>query len=217
MCGVGGRALGWLPGSKERGMVGTPDLALDLDFAPLVPERWRDFERLFGEHGAVGGCWCMWWRVKRVEFEERKGEGNRLAMKAIVDAGEVPGILAYAGGEPVGWCSVAPREQYPVLQRSWVLKPVDDQPVWSVVCFFIARGYRGAGLSEALLHAAMEYARGNGASILEGYPVEPRKDRMPTVFAYTGFAHVFQRAGFEECLRRSETRPIMRCHLDRGG
>ncbi|GAG54829.1 unnamed protein product, partial [marine sediment metagenome] len=103
----------------------------ELRYEPLIPERWTDFEALFGERGAVGGCWCMWWRIKRAEFEEQKGEGNRLAMKEIVESGEVPGILAYSDGKAVGWCSVAPRGQFPVLQRSRVLKPVDDTPVWS--------------------------------------------------------------------------------------
>ena len=106
-------------------------------FHRLTPERWTDFEELFGERGAAGGCWCMWWRLTQREFDAQKGEGNRRAMKAIVDSGRVPGVLAYHEGQPVGWCSVAPREEFPRLGRSRILKPVDDEPVWSVVCFFI--------------------------------------------------------------------------------
>jgi GNAT superfamily N-acetyltransferase len=184
-----------------------------LEFFPLTAARWSDFEDLFGERGAVGGCWCMWWRIKRSEFERQKGGGNRQAMKAIVESGEVPGLLAYEGDTAVAWCSVAPREQFPVLQRSRVLKPIDDTPVWSIVCFFIKKGYRNQGMSMRLLRAAVDYVREQGGEVVEGYPVEPRKDRMPTAFAYTGFASTFEKAGFVECVRRSETRPIMRYYL----
>jgi len=90
-------------------------MSLDLEFYPLKIERWGDFEKLFGKRGACGGCWCMWWRLKRSEFERQKGDGNKQAMKRIVASGEVPGIFAYAGGEAVAWCSVAPRENYTAL------------------------------------------------------------------------------------------------------
>jgi GNAT superfamily N-acetyltransferase len=133
-------------------------------------------------------------------------------MKRIVDSGKVPGILAYAGGEPVGWCAVATREAYPRLARSRILKPVDDQPVWSVVCFFIAKPYRQRGLTRRLLQAAVEHVRKNKGRILEGYPVEPKKN-MPDPFVYTGLASAFRKAGFKEVARRSETRPIMRYEI----
>jgi len=181
-----------------------------LEFHPLTPERWKDLEALFGERGACGGCWCMWWRLKRSQFEKQKGEGNRRALKKIVDSGEVPGLLAYAGGQPVAWCSVAPRETYSVLERSRTLKRIDDQPVWSVVCFFVAKPFRGKGVTVKLLRATVEYVKEQGARIIEGYPVEPKKTRMPDAFAYTGLVSTFRKAGFIEVLRRSETRPIMR-------
>jgi GNAT superfamily N-acetyltransferase len=194
-------------------MTGEQNALSDLKFHPLTADRWSDFEELFGERGACGGCWCMWWRLKRSEFERRKGEGNKQAMKAIVDSGEVPGLLAYAGGKPVAWCSVAPREQYPALERSRILKRIDDAPVWSVVCFFVEKSYRNKGMTVKLLRAAIEYVRQQGGKIVEGYPVEPRKERMPAAFAWTGLASAFKRVGFVECLRRSETRPIMRFYL----
>jgi GNAT superfamily N-acetyltransferase len=156
----------------------------------------------------------MWWRIKRSEFERQKGEANKQAMKAIVETGEIPGLLAYAEGKPVAWCSVAPREQYSVLGRSRILKPIDETPVWSVVCFFVEKGHRGKGLTLQLLHAAVEYVKQQGGRVVEGYPVEPKKKRMPAVFAWTGFASVFEKAGFVECLRRSETRPIMRFYIE---
>ena len=179
-------------------------------FAPLTVERWDDFEQLFGANGACGGCWCMFWRLKASEFERAKGEGNRRAMRAIVDSGEVAGLLAYDRDAPVGWVAVSPRNTFGRLGRSRILKPVDEQPVWSVVCFFISKAYRRRGLSVALLEAVCEWVQEQGGKLVEGYPVEPRKDPLPPVFAYTGLAAAFSRAGFEECARRSETRPIMR-------
>ncbi|MCP4589607.1 MAG: GNAT family N-acetyltransferase [bacterium] len=187
-----------------------------LVFHPLTPERWGDLVRLFGPRGACGGCWCMWWRIKRADFEKRKGDKNRRAFKRIVDSGEVPGLLAYAGGEPVGWCAVRPRETYSVLQRSRILKPVDDAPVWSVVCFFVAKPYRRQGVTVRLLKAAVAHAKREGARIVEGYPVEPRKGSMPDAFAWVGTAAAFLQAGFTEVARRSATRPIMRRTLTRG-
>jgi GNAT superfamily N-acetyltransferase len=183
---------------------------LDLEFRPVTPDRWRDLEKLFGERGACGGCWCMWWRMSRSEFEQKKGGGTKRALKRLVAKGQVPGLLAYAGGEPVGWCSVAPRQDFPALERSRILKRVDDKPVWSVVCFFVARPFRRTGVTRQLLTAAIEYARKHGAKIVEGYPVEPKAGKAPDVFVFTGLASAFRKAGFEEVTRRSETRPIMR-------
>jgi len=182
----------------------------NLEFHPLTPERWTDLEKLFGERGACGGCWCMWWRLKRSDFMRQRGEANRKALKEIVDSGEVPGILAYVDGEAVGWCAVAPREAYQALERSRVLKRVDDKPVWSVVCFFVAKPFRGKGLTVKLLKAAIAYVCKHGGKIIEGYPIEPKKGRMPDPFAYTGLVSSFLKAGFVEVLRRSESRPIMR-------
>ena len=179
-------------------------------FQPLTRERWVDFETLFGPRGACGGCWCMLWRLKRAEFDRQKGDGNKRAMHALVAAGETPGILAYHDGQPIGWCAVARRADYPALERSRVLKPIDDQPVWSISCLFVAKGWRGKGVSVALLKAAVEHVRKQGGKVVEGYPVEPRKTRMPDVFAWTGVPAAFRRAGFVEVARGSATRPIMR-------
>ena len=186
----------------------------NVEIQPLTPDRWPDLEALFGPRGAVGGCWCMWWRVTASEWERNKGEPNRVAMRGIVEAGGNSGLLAYSNGAPVGWCSVAPRPEYPRLQRSRVLKPVDDKPVWAVVCFFIDRKHRGKGVGSELLLAGAEFARDRGARILEGYPVEPRSGHMPDAFAYTGLPSMFLAAGFEEVERRSPGRPIMRKVLE---
>jgi GNAT superfamily N-acetyltransferase len=183
---------------------------ISLEFHPVTRERWTDFEELFGEKGAYGGCWCMWWRLKKRDFDAQKGEGNRNAMKEIVASGRVPGILAYYEELPVGWCSVAPREEFIRLEGSKILKPVDHQPVWSIMCLFVAKKYRRRGVSTRLLTAAVEYVRERGGEIVEGYSVEPKKEKMPDAFAFHGLAAAYREAGFNEVIRRSETRPIMR-------
>jgi GNAT superfamily N-acetyltransferase len=184
-----------------------------LRFHPLTPARWDDFTRLFGARGACGGCWCMHWRLTSAEYEEQKGAGNREAMRALVARGELPGLLAYVDGEPVGWIAVSPRESFPRLRRSRILAPVDGEPVWSVVCFFVAKEFRNRGLSVQLLEAAATHVAEQGGHIVEGYPVEPRQTPQPPVFVFHGLASAFTRAGFSECARRSPTRPIMRRHL----
>jgi GNAT superfamily N-acetyltransferase len=186
----------------------------DLSFKPVTPERWSDLEELFGEHGAYSGCWCMWWRIRRSEFDRNHGEGNRRALKRIVDSGSVPGILAYLQEKPVGWCSVAPREQFPVLDRSPLFKRVDERPVWSIVCFFLARPYRRQGLSALLIRGALEYAKGRGATIVEAYPVDKESARNTSVEAFTGFAKTFRALGFQEVARRSASRPLLRRYLE---
>jgi len=191
-------------------LAGNRNTSRGFEFQPVTADRWSDLEELFGERGACGGCWCMWWRLKRSQFELEKGEGNRKAMKAIVKSKEVPGILAYERGRPVGWCSVAPREIFPVLDRSRILKRVDERPVWSVVCFFVEKNCRNRGLSLELLRAAIRYVKKEGGKVLEGYPIEPKKDKVPDSFIWHGTASTFRKAGFVEVARRSETRPIMR-------
>lgn len=152
----------------------------------------------------------MWWRVRRADFEYQFGEGNRQALKQIIDSGQVPGILAYHQGQPIGWCSVAPREAFPVLDRSPVLKRVDDQPVWSIVCFVVARAYRRQGLMSALIRAAVVYAAGQGARIVEAYPILPEESADPRWLVFSGVRSAFERAGFVEVARRSRVRCIMR-------
>lgn len=181
----------------------------DLTFHPVTPDRWDDLETLFGENGACEGCWCMHWRVPAAEYEAGKGEVNRRALRERVEAGEPPGLLAYDGDTPVGWCAVGPRDEFVRLEASRILAPVDDVPVWSVPCFYVAPEARGRGVSVALLKAAGDYARERGGGTLEGYPVEPTERQSPA-FVWTGLASAFEAAGFEEVERRSEKRPIMR-------
>jgi GNAT superfamily N-acetyltransferase len=189
------------------------DRAPSLELHPVTPDRWRDLETLFGPEGADGGCWCMWFRLRRRDFDRNSGKENRRAMKGIVDSGEVPGLLAYAAGEPVGWVSLSPRDKYPHLEHSRKLKRVDDEPVWSIVCFVVDKRLRGQGLMTKLLSAAIDYARERGATIVEAYPVE-LKGGLTGYSGYTGIASTFRKAGFVEVLRRSQDRPIMRYFIE---
>jgi GNAT superfamily N-acetyltransferase len=184
-----------------------------LYFHPLTPDRWNDLELLFGEKGACGGCWCMWWRLSHSEFTNQKGEKNKKALKNIVDSGQIPGIIAYVDGNPIGWCSISPRETYPRLERSRLLKRIDDEHVWSIVCFYIKKEFRRKGISFILLKAVLDYVKQWGGTIVEGYPIEPKKSSSPDLFVYTGLASTFRKAGFKEVVRRSETRPIMRFRI----
>ncbi|MDZ4700527.1 MAG: GNAT family N-acetyltransferase [Rhodothermales bacterium] len=184
-----------------------------LAFYPLTSDRWSDLLTLFGDNGACGGCWCMYWRSLRVTYEAGKGDTNRAAFEQLVREGPPPGVLAYSYGVPIGWCAVAPREQLTRLTQSFILHPLDDQPVWSVSCFFVTPGRRKSKVGMALLLAAVDFVKAQGGRIVEGYPVEARHTSMPPAFAWTGFASTFLAAGFTECARRSETRPMMRLTL----
>lgn len=181
-----------------------------LIFKELTKETWHNFEQLLGERGACGGCWCMSWRISRSEFEKNKGAGNKNIMKSIVDSGKDVGVIAFYEDKPVGWCSVAPRKVFVRLDKSRVLKPIDDKPVWSVSCFFIAKEYRRQGLSTELLKGVIKYGKEKGAEIIEAYPTEPYSDNIPAAFAWTGIPASFIKAGFIEVERRSKSRPIMR-------
>ncbi len=179
-----------------------------IEIHPVTQERWPDMETLFSKHGASGGCWCMWWRLPRSEFN-LGGEHNHQAMKNLIDGGTIPGLLAYVDGVPAGWVSVAPREDYGALERSRIFKRLDDQPVWSIVCFYVNNAYRGQGFMLALIQAAVDYACEHGAKIIEAYPVDP-EGKVSASSLYTGLAKVFTSAGFVEMLRTSTGRPILR-------
>ncbi len=178
---------------------------------PLTRERWNDVALLF-KTAPASGCWCMYFRRTTKEF---RGAGNRERFRALVDAGREPGLVAYLDGEPVGWCSVAPRGEYPYLQVSKALYPVDDTPVWSIVCFVVRPEDRGRGVATALLKAAVRYAKAHGAKVVEGYPSDPgTKRRLAEISAYTGVISMFESAGFQRIVqRRKGGRTIMRIYL----
>lgn len=184
----------------------------EYSFRPLKRNLWPDLEELFGPHGACAGCWCTFWKLRGKAFDEARGIEARLLHKSFVDAGTSTGLLAYLHGEVVGWVAVEPRAAYAKLAHSRALKPVDDQPVWSVTCFFVAKKQRRSGLMVALLKAAVEHVHAQGGKIVEGYPVDAQKD-LPAAFLYTGTASAFQQAGFKEVARRTPTRPIFRYEI----
>lgn len=176
-----------------------------LDFKPLTAERWPDLVALFEHHGNPGYCWCLTWRLTSKAYRQLDSAGRRKTLESLVEAGVPTGILAYAGGEPIGWCSIAPRETYARLEKSTTLKRLDAAPVWSVVCFFVKRTQRGQGVSLQLLKAAVAYAQLQGARIIEGYPVEP--DRS---YRFMGAPSIFEQAGFQMVATASNGRPIVR-------
>lgn len=183
---------------------------LNLEIYELDPTRWGDFENLFGERGACGGCWCMSWRLRRSDFERQKGNENKNAMRRLVEQKRKTGVLVYIDERPIGWCAVAPREEYLKLENSRVLKRIDNEQVWSVTCFFISKSYRRKGVSLELLKGVIKYCELNNVKIIEGYPIVPYGDRVPAAFMWTGIPSSFELAGFVEVERRSKSKPIMR-------
>jgi GNAT superfamily N-acetyltransferase len=173
---------------------------------PLTKERWPDLVELF-DRPIVRTCFCMFYR--KTETGTGVGPENRKAMKALVNRATVPGLIGYKNGVPVAWVSLGPREDYAKLRRSPVMKPVDDRPVWSIVCFFVDRGARGRGLSERMLRAAVDYARSCGARLVEAYPVD-KEERSHPDSMFFGAKSMYDRAGFREVARRRPTRPVMR-------
>jgi ribosomal protein S18 acetylase RimI-like enzyme len=182
---------------------------------PLTPERWPDLEAIFNAKGCsvARGCWCMYYRRSGPRGPLPRGtthpQANRAELKALVDGGEPPGLLAYRGTVPVGWVSMGPREQYAKLRRSPVMKAVDDQPVWSVICFVVPSEYRGQGVAHALLRGAIAYGRKHGAKLLEAYPVD-KPVRSTDDSMWFGAKSMYDDAGFKEVARRKPFRPIVR-------
>jgi GNAT superfamily N-acetyltransferase len=204
-----------VPGREEAAVAGLEPEPIELVFRPATPGRWRDLEALFGPNGACAGCWCMFWKQTNAEFRAGKGARNRRTLRRAVASGEVPGLLAYAGREPVGWVAVEPRARYARLAVSRSLPAVDDQPVWSAPCFFVARAWRGRGVAGQLLAAAAEHVRRRGGRILEGYPIDSDRP-MAGAWLYPGAHSTFVRQGFREVARLARTRPVMRLALARG-
>ncbi len=177
---------------------------------PLTRDRWDDLVELFNRRGGsiVRGCWCMHYRRSGGGFG-LWGKANKRAMKALVDGGTVPGLIVYRDKRPVGWISLGPREDYLRLERSPVMKRVDQKPVWSIVCFFVDPEERGQGITRALLRGAIDYARWRGATLLEAYPVDKTERSQPDSMWF-GAKSLYDRAGFKEVARRKATRPIVR-------
>lgn len=179
-------------------------------FAELTDETWPLFERLFGPGGVQGGCWCAFFRLTGPEFKRAGKDGRKAHVRGEAAAGKPLGLLALDGDEPLGWVAVSPRLDNPRLAKSPVAASGED-PVgtWSVTCFYIARKGRRQGISGALLRAAVDYAAGHGARLVEGYPVDVQGKRPPADL-YHGTVSMFESAGFELVERRPPARALMR-------
>jgi GNAT superfamily N-acetyltransferase len=184
-------------------------MATAIEVHPVTPERWADLEKLFGPSGAYGGCWCMYFRMRSSDNARAKGSERKASLKALVATGPPPGLIAYLNGEPAGWVSLDARERFTMLRYSRMYKPVDDRPVWTIVCFVVGRGYRRHGMMGRLLQGAIGYARDKGAGILEAYPVESPSE-LKGYAGYMGIRSVFDRAGFKEVARLANGRPVLR-------
>jgi GNAT superfamily N-acetyltransferase len=188
--------------------------ALRLDIQPLTKTRWRDLGELFASPGAsiARGCYCMYYRRSGRRDPPpgmTRSEANKRDLKALVDRGVVPGLLAYEGGRPIGWVSLGPREDYARLEKSIVMKPVDDKPVWSIICFFVHAKARHRGVADALLDAALDWARDRGVTLIEAYPCD-RPAPTADDNLWFGTKEMFDRRGFTEIARRKPMRPLMR-------
>jgi GNAT superfamily N-acetyltransferase len=184
-----------------------------LSFCSLTPDRWEDLTALFGPRGACAGCWCMWWRLKSHEFRDGAGATNQDRFRECVREAIPPGVLAYRDQAAVGWCAVAPREKYRRLATSRTLQPIDETPVWSITCLYVARNQRRQGLTRELIEAACAFAAGFGASVVEAYArISPEKESSPLAL-YTGTEGSFARAGFRVVARPTPIRRIMRKRL----
>lgn len=185
---------------------------MKLAVRPLTPARWPDLEALFQARGCsvARGCWCMYYRRRGAQVGGKaRAKANRAQLKALVDSGAPPGLIGYRGKTPVGWVSLAPRDEFAKLAHSPVLKPVDDKPVWSVVCFVVPSEHRGQGVARALLDGAVAWARKRGATLVEAYPVDT-PGRAGDETMWFGAKSMYDRAGFTEVARRKPARPIVR-------
>ncbi len=170
----------------------------DLSIVPLTVEHWEPLAALFGEGGDPRWCWCMYWRRSAKDTRSATVKEQRAGLHALAAGPLAPGLVALRGDRAVGWISLGPREDFERLERSRVIPRLDGEPVWSIVCFAVSRSARGERLTEALLDAAIRWARDQGATALEAYPVELGDDEAINPNAlYTGRLSIFLRAGFQ--------------------
>ncbi len=180
-------------------------------WAPLTARTFADFELVMGANGGARGCWCMHWRVPFPEWQRGRGSGNRERMAERAASDPPPGVVCYLRGEPVGWVGIGERAEYRRMQRSPVMRPVDDVPAWVISCIYLRRGYRRRGLQAGMIEAACEFAAGYGQHTVDAYPVDPADGRLAGADnAMTGIASAYRAAGFTELGRAKADRPVMR-------
>jgi GNAT superfamily N-acetyltransferase len=172
-------------------------MAETLVIEPLTPQRFDALSTLFREGGDPRWCWCQFWRLRSKDFSASRVPQLRQRLADLSASPRAPGLVAFRGDRAVGWCSLGPREDFERLEHSRTIPRVDDEPVWSIVCFAVSKTARGTGVAEALLSEAVRWARKQGARALEGYPVEVgRGDAVDASSAYMGTLPMFERAGF---------------------
>lgn len=182
-----------------------------LSFEPLSTANWPKFVALFGERGACGNCWCMYYRRTKAEWMEGKHQdGNKEAMHALVRSGRPTGMLGLYEGRAVAWAAFAPREDFGKLARSRVHKRIDGEAVWSIPCLFVDKDFRRLGVSVALLKGLVRYAGEHGVRVVEAYPTVPTKGVLPDSFVWTGLLSAYLEAGFEVVDTTSVNRPMVR-------
>ncbi len=198
-----------MPKSKKEN-----ELLTDLSFEPLSKTNWNKFVQLFGEKGACGNCWCMYFRLSKPDFTEGKVDnGNKDAMHDLVRSNKPTGILGFYQEQAIAWCAFAPREDFMKLEKSRVHKRIDDKAVWSIPCFFIDKNFRRLGVSVALLKAVIKYAKTQRIKIIEAYPTTPTQPVLPDSFVWIGLYKSFERAGFKIVDKTSKNRPMVRYYL----
>jgi GNAT superfamily N-acetyltransferase len=198
--------------SRWNGVTVTLPDGTDLRCEPATAERFSDLPSVLGDRGGPDGCWCMFWRQRNAEWRSTNPAKRRVAMAERFGDSPPPGVLAYLDGRPVGWCAVAPRDEYPRLQSSPTFGPVDDIPAWAVSCLFIHRTARRRGVGTALVDAAVAMAKAYGAPAVDAIPVAP-SDKRGSGDLYTGTPSMFEPLGFTEVARRKPERPVVRLTL----
>jgi predicted GNAT family acetyltransferase len=185
---------------------------------PVTAERWSDFEDLFGKQGACYGCWCTHFRLPPAARRENDRERNKDHIKARIEAGPPPGLLAFEDGKAVGWMQIGPRADVPEFNNagrgSAPMEPTDadDPGVWAISCFFIRSKARGQGLTHQLVEGGIDFARENGARLLEACPMDLSRDSR-SIGLFVGSTRVFERAGFQRMVERKAGRPLVRLVL----
>lgn len=191
-----------------------PVNAQRLSLEPLTKKNWDKLEQLFGDKGACGNCWCMYYRLKKKAFDEGKSGGrNKTLLQQLVWKHQPTGLLGIYEGNAVAWCAFAPREDFIKLENSRVHKRIDDAAVWSIPCFYIDKKFRKKGFTFELLKAVINHAKRKGIKVIEAYPVIPTTGKLPDAFAWNGLYQSFERAGFEIVDQASKNRPMVRYYL----
>jgi GNAT superfamily N-acetyltransferase len=165
---------------------------------PVTPDRFDDFADIINPSRRAYSCWCLSHRLRAVDIRELGGDGpddREKAMRALCAREHPPGVVTYLDGVPVGWCSISPRSEIPRLERSKLILPTDDLPVWTIICVVVRSGHRRKGVVGHLLEGAVEYAASHGAPAFEAHPVDP-PGRMDTTMAFVGTRSMFEKAGF---------------------